>query len=254
MGSGKREMERVIDDLGDIVAQARRDQSEVGIFPAMYRSVTIAIRDGIDAGHFDDSPLVEHLAVVFADRYLDAYATWASGGTPTDSWHITFLATTDGRRRTAAQHLLAGMNAHINLDLGVAAWEVSDGDPAALRDDFYRVNDILFDRLDANQSALASVSRRMAIIDRLGGRLDERAMSMAIAEARDRAWDLTASLDDDPAHAEALVAERDRTTAEMGRAILGDSLGVRALSFLVARSEGTSVVDVIDGFAPVTEP
>ena len=251
---GMRRLDSVIDDLGTIVDSARREQSEIGIFPAMYRLVTMAIGRAIAAEHFDDPVTMERLAVVFADRYLDAYRAWSTGSQPTESWLVTFEAAADRRRRTAAQHLLAGMNAHINLDLGVAAWEVCDGDPAALRADFYRVNDILFDRLDANQAALASVSRRVAFLDRIGGRLDERAMSMAISEARDRAWDLTLALGDDPARVAHLVDERDRATADIGRTILGDSLGVRAMSFLVARSEGVEVADVIEGFTPAAEP
>lgn len=248
MGDGDRTIGRVIDDLEGIVSRARADYSEIGIFPAMYRSVTIAIDNGINHGHFDDPEMIERLAVVFADRYLDAHHTWSIGRAPTESWRVAFDAATDGKRRSAAQHLLAGMNAHINLDLGIAAWEVSPDDPACLRDDFNRVNDILFDRLDANQEALASVSRRMTMLDRLAGKLDERAMGMAIAEARDRAWDLTESLAAARADADTLVTDRDHATAAIGSAILGDSLAIRIASSFVARTEGRTVVDVIDAF------
>lgn len=248
MSRSERRLDGVIDELGAIVALARADRSEMGIFPAMYRSVTIAIDGAIREGHFDDPARVERLAIVFADRYIDAHGLWVDGGVPTDSWGVAFRAATDGKRRTAAQHLLAGMNAHINLDLGIAAWEVCSEDPTDLHDDFYRVNDILFNRLDANQAALGAVSRRMAMLDRLAGRLDERSMELAIGEARDRAWDLTKSLSSSPGDVDALITDRDRTTAAIGSTILGDSLPVRLASSLVSRSDGCSVVDVIDAF------
>ena len=42
------------------------------------------------------------------------------------------------------QHLLMGMNAHINLDLGIAASEVAGGNSIHdLKSDFMKVNDIL---------------------------------------------------------------------------------------------------------------
>ena len=42
------------------------------------------------------------------------------------------------------QHLLIGMNAHINLDLGIAAAKVMEGkDIQNLKDDFDKINDIL---------------------------------------------------------------------------------------------------------------
>lgn len=252
MGDGDRALRRVIDNLGDIVSRARVDHSEIGIFPAMYRSVTIAIDSGISQGHFDDPAMIERLAVVFADRYLDAHRAWSIGDVPTESWRVTFEATTDGKRRSAAQHLLAGMNAHINLDLGIAAWEVSSDDPACLHDDFNRVNDILFDRLDANQEALGSVSRRMTMLDRLAGRLDERAIGMAVAEARDRAWDLTESLAAAHADTDTLITDRDHATAAIGSAILGDTFAIRIASSFVARTEGRTVVDVIDAFVAST--
>jgi len=114
-----------LDALDVIIASARRDRSPIGIFPSMYRSVTAEIRDAIHGGFFDDRIAMRRLAVMFAGRYLDAYEQWISGGRPRVAWQIAFEAATDGRRRMIAQHLLAGMNAHINLDLGIVAAAVA---------------------------------------------------------------------------------------------------------------------------------
>lgn len=241
-----------LDALGAIVASARSDRSPIGIFPSMYRSVTAEIRDAIHDGFFDDSAAMERLAVMFADRYLDAYDEWISGDQPSTAWRIAFEAATDGRRRMIAQHLLAGMNAHINLDLGIVAAAVAGNDAERLHDDFFRVNQILFQKLDGLQGALGSVSTRMAWIDRLGGTLDERMMRLAIEEARDRAWDLTDALIERPADAAELIAARDGETADLGRTILGGSLPVRVLSQFVARSEPSEVHRILDAFSDYT--
>lgn len=243
------DLDAVLDALDTIVASARRDRSPIGIFPSMYRSVTAEIRDAIHSGFFDDRPSIECLAVMFADRYLDAYEQWISGDQPRVAWQIAFEAATDGHRRMIAQHLLAGMNAHINLDLGIVAAAVAGEDSEGLYDDFLRVNQILFQKLDGLQNSLGSVSNRMAWIDRLGGTLDERMMRLAIKDARDGAWDLTNELIARPDDAAELIAVRDRETADLGRTILGGALPVRVLSRFVARSEPVEVDRVLDAFA-----
>ncbi len=64
-----------------------------GYFPALYRQVTLTVKQGIASGSFDDGPRM--------DRF-DAFQGTRSG-------QLIIL-----------QDLLVGINAHINLDLGVA--------------------------------------------------------------------------------------------------------------------------------------
>jgi hypothetical protein len=242
-------LDGTLEQLDVIIAAAHSHRSPIGIFPAMYRSVTADIRDAVRGGFFADNTTMEHLAVVFADRYLDALALWTKGESATRSWMVAFDAATDGSRRMIVQHLLAGMNAHINLDLGIVAAEVSGSDPEGAYRDFLRVNEILFQKLNGLQDILGSVSSRMAWVDRLGGRLDERLMTFAIKDARDDAWDLAESLMADPDHAERLIEERDIRTAELGATIVGGAMPVRAVSRFVARSEPADVRDVVTAFS-----
>jgi hypothetical protein len=245
----QRGLDVTLEQLDVIVAAAHSHRSPIGIFPAMYRSVTAEIRDAVHGGFFANNTTMEHLAVVFADRYLDALALWTRGERPTRSWMVAFEAATDGRRRMIVQHLLAGMNAHINLDLGIVAAQISGDDPDHVYADFLRVNEILFQKLNGLQDTLGTVSSRMAWVDTLGGRLDERLMTLAIKDARDAAWDLAESLIADPDHTERLIEERDIKTAELGATIVGGVMPVRFVSRFVARSEPTDVRDVIDAFS-----
>lgn len=245
----RRQLETTLIDLDAIIDQTRLDSSEVGIFPSMYRSVTAEIRDAVRSGFFDDGAAMEHLAVTFADRYLDAYRRWCRAEMIRDSWRVAFEAATDGRRRMVVQHLLAGMNAHINLDLGIVAAEVAGDEPDDLYTDFLRVNQILFLKLDGLQNSLGSISSRMAWIERLGGSLDERLMKLTIKDARDRAWGLALALIRNPADSQTIIEARDKETADLGRAILGGGLPIRVPSRFVARSEPTDIRSVLDAFS-----
>ena len=245
----RRRLDATLDDLDAIIDQTRREHSQLGVFPSMYRSVTAEIQGAVRSNFFDDDIAMEDLAVVFADRYLDAYRRWCDGKATSNSWRVAFAAATDGRRRMIAQHLLAGMNAHINLDLGIVAADIAGNDPGHLHTDFLRVNQILFQKLNGLQAALGSVSTRMAWIDRLGGTLDERLMKLSIKDARDRAWDLALDLIENPGNSDAIIDTRDQETADLSHTILGGALPVRVLSWFVAGSEPSDVTTVLDAFA-----
>lgn len=246
--SSPRNLVDVLADLDIVIDRAREAGSELGLFPAMYRSVTAEIHEAVEADFFDDSARMECLAVAFADKYLDALRCWRSGNQPPAAWDAAFAAAGDGRRRTIAQHLFAGMNAHINLDLGIAVAEIPDVSLDRIHPDFEQVNAILFSRLDGLQNALGLVSRRMAFVDRIGASLDERLMRMVIGNARDHAWDLAVDLVAHPGAVDRIIAARDRETAELAVTILGGNIGVRMLSRVVARGEPNDVSEALDAF------
>lgn len=181
-------IDEVVDALTAIVDTARGERSRLGYFPALYRRVTEAVRDGIGQGRFQDAARMEKLDVVFANRYLSAYDGWRAGRAVSKCWALAFQAA--GRTdRTIIQHLLLGMNAHINLDLAVAAAEVAPG-PAivTLQRDFNEINQILNEQVDGVQDAIASVSPLMWMLDTVGGRHEERMVEFSMAKARDAAW------------------------------------------------------------------
>lgn len=240
--------------LDTIIATCRADRSVVGVFPAMYRAVTASIQQGLQTGFFEDTEMLEVLAVTFADRYLVAYEQMRSGVRPTESWAVAFDAAVDGRRRTVAQHLLAGMNAHISLDLGIVTAAVPSRDLAMLHRDYLKVNEILFARLDNLQGQMGAVSPRMAVTDRFGGRFDEYLMRTAIHEARDRAWDLSLDLRSQPREHAEIIASRDAETADLSRHILGRQAWVRFAGRLLAAGEPSDVRTVIDAFAQAEIP
>src|SRR5947209_12113902 len=103
----------VVERLQAIVQECARAGDRLGYFAALYQRVTMRVRDGIAAGEFQDGARMEALDVAFANRYLDAYDALRAGDQPSRSWLCAFEAARGGGA-TVLQHLLLGMNAHIN--------------------------------------------------------------------------------------------------------------------------------------------
>ena len=119
-------IDEVIVLLDEIIATAKKENSRLGYFPALYRKVTIRVKEGIRDGIFQNESRMETLDVNFANRYLEAFELQKKGGQPTLSWKLAFEKCQTWRP-IALQHLLLGMNAHISLDLGIAAAETMKG-------------------------------------------------------------------------------------------------------------------------------
>jgi hypothetical protein len=120
-------IDEVLSALTTIIDNSCAHASRVGYFDALYRRVTQSVKEGIAAGRFQNGPLMERLDIVFANRYLDAISQFQAGRQPARSWAVALEATSD-RFPLILQQLLAGMNAHTNLDLGIATAQVAPGD------------------------------------------------------------------------------------------------------------------------------
>lgn len=184
----------VIDKLGEIVDEAEREGSRVGYFAVLYRRMTQEIQAGMRDGEFDDPALVERLDVAFAERYFVAYDAWRRGLPTTGVWTEAFNAAA-APQHVVLQHLLLGINAHINLDLGiVTATMVEDGDLATIKRDFDHVNLLIRRLIPPIQDRINALSPGFRVVDRLGGSLDETMFDFSLQAARDSAWDFAKEL------------------------------------------------------------
>ncbi len=209
----------VLAELDRIVEASVAENDLLGVFAYVYRRTTAQILDGIRAERFDDGPRMERFDVVFAKRYIDAYRQFRNKEQPARSWAVAFAA----RRSdiTILQHLLLGMNAHINFDLGLAAAEVAPGESIFdLREDFMRVNDLLEELTDEMQARLSRVSRLMILLDWVGGRKDEVVVNFSIRRARGLAWRVATQLAfmDGPER-EKFIRQVDESAATIGSLI-----------------------------------
>lgn len=232
-------LEQIVDDC--IAADDRR-----GYFAAMYLAVTRTVRDRCAAGGFEDSLRMERFVSSFAARYLNAHDTWCAGGIAPSAWNLAF-ATAGRRGPLIVQHLLLGINAHINLDLGISAARTGrdTGDLAALHTDFNAINDVLATLVDRCEDAVGELSPWLRLGDRLADGLDERMASIALVIARRQAWCLAEHLMtlDDPRWL-AAVDSADQTTARLGQTFLHPGRWARFVCWLVRLRERSQPSDV----------
>jgi hypothetical protein len=214
---------QIIVRLEDIYTDSVRTKSRMGYFTALYLRVTKAVRDKINEGnYFEDNARMEQLDVVFANRYIDAYEAYHKGEACSECWKVAFDATKKWNP-IVLQHLFVGMNAHISLDLGIAAATVSPGSEInALHNDFNKINELLNGLVGTVQNELAQIWRPMKWIDKLMGKTDEAIAQFAMGIARDAAWEV--ALEYAPLttaeEKEEFIAKRDKEVAGFGRKLI----------------------------------
>lgn len=214
-------LDEVLVELDDIVADALQKPSRLGLFAALYRAMTAKVKQGLVEGRFADAARMDRFDTTFASRYLAAYAAYRAGQPCSRSWKVAFRAA-DDPSLICLQHLLLGMNAHINLDLAVAAVEVCPG-PALpkLQADFDAINDILSDLLDDIQAAINGISPLFHVLDVMGGGVDEHLASFSLVRARHQAWQSAKLLSRLPATAQPhLIEILDGMAAGLGRLLV----------------------------------
>lgn len=213
-------IQEVVDELEAIIDRSERDSSRMGYFCALYHTVTRSVQRGIEAGYFDDGERMERFDVFFARRYLDALAAHRSGGDVPRTWQVAFDAT-QRWSPVVLQHVLLGINAHINLDLGIATAQTAPGDELPkLRRDYDRINEILVSIFEDIQRQLYEISPWMGLLDRLGGRYDDVIARFSIEKARAEAWEFARQLAPlDPANWGGPIKSRDMDAAALARKV-----------------------------------
>jgi hypothetical protein len=213
----------VIDQLDEIVKQAGQNSDRAGYFAALYKKVTVAVSNKINEKFFDDNERMEKLDVVFANRYLEAYQQYKNGLACSASWQLAF-DTTRNWKPMVIDHLVAGMNAHIGLDLGIAAATVAPGDQiTAVQNDFNKINLVLKELVDEVKTELFSMWPLSKLISKLSaGKLEDAIAGFSIQIARDAAWKVALAyaplLTDDAKGS--FITERDKKVAAFGKTIL----------------------------------
>jgi len=177
----------VLKELDIIIAESIATNSRLGLFAYIYRRTTAEIASEIALGHFEDNKRMETFDVAFARLYLDAYKAYKNNGDVSAAWAYAFDYAEEPL--TIVQHIMLGMNAHINLDLAVAtATTMIDREIRDIENDFNKVNDILFQITNELQDRLSRVSPLMFILDVLGKNNDENVINFSMRKAREQSW------------------------------------------------------------------
>lgn len=232
----RRMLATTIDELRSIALDAG---DAAGYFPALYARVTDRIQTAAADGRFEDPERMQEFAHAFAHWYVRPRTGQAA---LPGCWRAAFdVAGDDGLM--IVQHLLLGINAHVNHDLPQVVVEraPASGDLTDLRTDFNAVNDILAETIPSVLASLGAVSRWVNVVASRGG---GRMFDFSLRVARTRAWDTAVRLQrTDPADRPAEVEELDGL--------------VRVLAYLVANpgapaSWGVSVARRLEEHDPRT--
>jgi hypothetical protein len=146
------------------------------------------------------------------------------------------------------QHIVLGINAHINLDLAVAAAQTSPGDQiTGLRNDFEQINDILVDVLCDLQGALNEVSPLLGGLDLVLGRIDEEIFGFELQKARAEAWEAAVLLaGQSPEARRRTVGMLDRYAQGVGGIVLTPPFPVPAALQVVRFAERVDTSEAIE--------
>jgi len=182
-------IDEVIARLDSIIAAECAQNSYMAFFPILYRKVTLRIKEGIQNNEFENNQRMEKLDVLFANRYIDAYECLGANKAFTKSWRNAFEASKTGKL-LVMQHLLLGINAHINLDLGIAVAETvgDDGELMDFENDFNKINEILGAMIAKVEAKIISISPLFGLLDKFGKGREDKLVSFSINIARDGAW------------------------------------------------------------------
>jgi hypothetical protein len=244
----------VIQFLDEIIETSKQEQSAIGLFTALYREVTLKIKEGIANGSFQDGPRMEKLDVIFANRYLDAYYQYQAKQKPSECWEFSFQKA-ETYWPIVVQHLLLGINAHVNLDLGIASAQVSTVENIeTLKSDFDQINTILSNLVGSVEKSLIKIWPMLTIILKLSGKIDNFFIDFSMKTARDGAWKFANEFVALPENQrEATIQERDIKITEIARMISNPGYLVSGIfKFIRLFEKGTVSQKIID--LEITEP
>lgn len=237
----------VLAQLDNVIARCVESKSRLGYFAILYRNVTRRVQQELPTGRFTNPAQLERLDLIFAQRYLDALEQYWRGETPTRSWAIAFESAQQ-RAPLILQHLLLGINAHINLDLAIAAAQTAPGaELPTLQHDFDEINNLLIEMIQDVQARIQIVSPWFRLLDMVGGDADEQLGAFGLQTARRRSWQVAQELSRiAPAQLEQTITTHDILVAAMARGIVSPRWTWRATHWIVRMRESDDVPKVIE--------
>ena len=178
----------VVNQLAQIIEQCEATKNKAGFFAALYKRMTVAVMNGIRSNQFEDGIRMEKLDMIFAQRYLDAYRAYSSKQPCSHSWQFAFDCCADNSL-IVLQHLLLGINTHINLDLAIAAAEATPGNSIhSLQKDFNHINSLISSLIDDIEECLCEIWIPMRMLMKITNGKQMAVLNFSIDKARQASW------------------------------------------------------------------
>ncbi|RNI39075.1 hypothetical protein EFY79_05360 [Hanamia caeni] len=236
----------VIAQLEEIIQWCMVHKSRIGYFAALYQRMTIAVKQAIIANEFQDAKRMEQLDIIFASRYFEAWNCYINQQNCSHAWQIAFKAT-DDLNLIVLQHLLLGINTHINLDLAIAAADCCPGDTIYdLQTDFIKINDIIEAESQLVQNSLTSIWPPLKLFADISNHREKAVLNFSIETARKCSWanaivlaNITA--DGKPSH----ISKIDSMVVDVARQIISPGVWMEFLLKPVRMMENPEIDKLI---------
>lgn len=193
----------VVDRMQQLVTGWEPQRDRRAIFLSCYALMTGNMLDAVESGQFHDGVWVSRLLHRFADYYFDALDLYDHRPDSTPIvWSQAFEAARNPQMHVL-QHLILGVNAHINYDLVFALYDtlheewphLSPAEVLRRYEDHGTVNTIIYRTIDAVQDGIIErYSPFMDVIDKTFLRADELMLGWLIRRWREQVWMHTAEL------------------------------------------------------------
>lgn len=192
----------VVDKMIAIAKEFEANKDNRTIFLYCYSMMTGNMLVAIEQNKFHDDKWVAQLLHHFADYYFDALTCYECGDSTPAVWREAHKAAAT-KNLHVIQHLLLGVNAHINYDLVLSLYDMLSPEWSKLSDemrekryqDHCMVNSIIGDTIDKVQDEVVEkYAPFMKVVDRIMGRLDEFLLLNLISDWRDSVWNHTQQL------------------------------------------------------------
>lgn len=236
---------QVVDALEIVIDWSIEAPSRLGYFAALYKRVTIAVGIAVAEGEFEDGARLERLDAAFANRYFDALNGHFHPDQfprPTHSWQVTFDAASRPEP-ILAQHMFAGVNAHIGLDLGIAAEAICPGSKlTTLHEDFNRINAVLASQVTGVVEDINELSPVLAVLYATLKNEQIHLINETVQGYRDSAWRFATILAATPGFADpAAIVVRDLQIAQQGALFYKPPLPLSAFVSAIAAQESRDI-------------
>lgn len=240
-------IEEVLKKLDEIILWSKANRSPVGYFACTYRIMTAQVLKGIQQKKFEDNPRMTIMDVAFASRYLDAWENYSKGRKCSYSWYLAFEATKN-KDLLILQHIFLGMNAHINLDLGISAASIMPYRKInPLKTDFERINSVISSINQNVQDSLNKICYPVNLIDKLSNGKDNAVLDFAISKARDTSWATAVISSNTPNFLkDSVINIVDYAAAKVASQILNPKLLSSSLAKELKKCESNDVVKNIE--------
>ena len=195
-----------------------------GVFATSYLEITRSIASQIDYA-FKDPEWVAAYLIRFGNLYREALINFEKGDIKQipKSWFIAFEAA-KMKEGLVIQHLILGINAHINHDLAISLHDVGI-DPG--RNDKYhdhtKVNTILSKSTENLKREVATkYAPVLERLDRTTGHISDDVTNFSIPKAREHAWTFATALANARNEAERTILRKalDEQAAVLARLIM----------------------------------